>query len=96
MVQREGGSGGSVGVRWECDGAGKKRDVLACRMKRLARKLSGNGGITHHVHGRPLGTLREEQGKEGAEHETAARYGGTQTEPKMVRKCMHVRGREAF
>ena len=45
--------------------------MLACRMKRLARKLYGNGGITHHVHGRPFGTLREEQGKEGAKHETA-------------------------
>ena len=36
-------------------------DVLACRMKRLVRKLLGNGGITYHIHGhRPLGAMGEE------------------------------------
>jgi hypothetical protein len=36
-------------------------DVLACRMKRLARELWGNGGITYHVYGHgPLGAMREE------------------------------------
>jgi len=36
-------------------------DVLACRKKRLARKLSRNGGITYHIHGhRPLGAIKEE------------------------------------
>jgi len=51
------GAGRRGGAGWGMGGW----DVLACRMKRLARELWGNGGITYHVYGHgPLGAMREE------------------------------------
>ena len=75
MIQREGGSEGSEGSDGSVvvQGEAQKGDVLACRIKRLARKLQGNGGITHYIHGhRPLGTLRRNRAKR-EQGEVAAR-----------------------
>jgi hypothetical protein len=61
---QEGSDVNVMGYREEGGGAGGRMgrcDVLACRMKRLVRKLWGNGGITYHIHGhRPLGAMGEE------------------------------------